>query len=51
MPQMAPMLWLLLMLIFILCYCLIMMTNYFSSFKFNIKKSYSFKKNNFNWKW
>nr|AFQ62400.1 ATP synthase F0 subunit 8 [Abraeinae sp. MJTNT-2012] len=51
MPQMAPMNWLMLMIMFILIFMMFNSLNYFS-FNYPIKK-YQYKKSNskLNWKW
>nr|ARH54653.1 ATP synthase F0 subunit 8 [Scirtes orbicularis] len=52
MPQMAPMMWLLLFIIFLLTFIFFNLLNFFSSMKFNNMKLKFEKKNNFlSWKW
>nr|YP_002456375.1 ATP synthase F0 subunit 8 [Teleogryllus emma]YP_009186318.1 ATP synthase F0 subunit 8 [Teleogryllus oceanicus]ACB12515.1 ATP synthase F0 subunit 8 [Teleogryllus emma]ALO71665.1 ATP synthase F0 subunit 8 [Teleogryllus oceanicus] len=51
MPQMAPMMWMSLMIFFIMTLMIIMTMNYFlNSANLNKKKMY-FKINSTNWKW
>uniref|UniRef100_UPI0030FE9377 ATP synthase F0 subunit 8 n=1 Tax=Citellophilus tesquorum TaxID=506900 RepID=UPI0030FE9377 len=53
MPQMAPMYWLILLLLFITCFIMIIIINYFSILNNPIKNKNNFfnKSVKFNWKW
>nr|WGL40321.1 ATP synthase F0 subunit 8 [Tomicus brevipilosus] len=52
MPQMAPMNWLVLFIMFILLFILTMIINYFSFYYYPSKTNKNFLDNkNINWKW
>nr|YP_010390376.1 ATP synthase F0 subunit 8 [Pulex irritans]UPV72698.1 ATP synthase F0 subunit 8 [Pulex irritans] len=53
MPQMAPMLWLILMIMFLIIFFLFLLKNFFNVtfLNKNINKFNKFEKHSFNWKW